>query len=473
AVATPALMSSLGAGVNEVIWVTSAYLLAYAVPLLITGRLGDRYGPRTIYLVGLVIFTASSLACGLTGSIQGLIVARVVQGLGASLMTPQTMAAITRLFPAHQRGQAMALWGAVAGVATLVGPVLGGILIDSLGWEWIFFVNVPVGIVAFVLAARLVPSFETHPHKFDWLGVVLSGAGLFCLVFGIQEGNTYDWGTIKGPISVWGLIIVGIGLLGVFLWWQRVNRSEPLLPLELLADRNFAVANTAIAVVGFTVTAMPFALMIWAQSARGYSPTQAALISAPTALVTMLLAARVGKLVDKTHPRILATFGFLLWGLSLGLLSRMLDLTTPVWAICIPMALLGVANSFVWGPLSTAATGNLPLLKAGAGAGIYNTTRQIGSVIGSAGVATVMEARIAARLPGAGSYAASQAPGAALPEFVRAGLSQAMSDTMLVPALVIGVASLVTLCFELPRHQARFGRHRAGPQRAAVAASSA
>ncbi len=461
-VATPALMSSLGAGVNEVIWVTSAYLLAYAVPLLITGRLGDRFGPRTVYLAGLVLFTASSLACGLTGNIHALIAARVVQGLGAALMTPQTMAVITRLFPPEQRGQAMALWGAVAGVATLVGPILGGLLIDSLGWEWIFFVNVPVGIVAFVLAMRLVPRFDTHPHRFDWLGVVLSGLGLFCLVFGIQEGNTYDWGTIKGPITVWSLIIAGLLILGAFIWWQHVNKAEPLFPLELLADRNFAVANVGIAVVGFTVTSMPFALMIWAQAARGYSPTQAALVSAPTALVTMLLAARVGKIVDRAHPRILATFGLLLWGISLAILSRMLDTTTSIWLICVPMAMLGLANSFVWGPLSTAATANLPPLRAGAGAGVYNTTRQIGSVIGSAVVAMVMEARIAAHLPGAGNFAASAAGAASIPEFVRAGLAQAMADTMLVPAIVIAVASLVTLLFERPRHQIRpTGRHRA------------
>ena len=462
AVATPALMTSLGAGVNQVVWVTSAYLLAYAVPLLITGRLGDRFGPKPVFLLGLTTFTLASLWCGLSGSIEMLIIARVVQGLGASLMTPQTMAAITRLFPASQRGQAMALWGAVAGVATLVGPILGGVLIDSLGWEWIFFVNVPVGVVAFVLAARLVPKFPTHPHRFDWLGVVLSGLGLFCVVFGIQEGNTYDWGTIAGPISVWGLIITGLVIIGVFVWWQKVNRAEPLMPLELLKDRNFAVANTGIAVVGFTVTAMPFALMIWAQAARGYTPTQAALISAPMAVMTMLLAARVGKIVDRTHPRILATFGFALWGISLAILSRMLDTTTSVWLICIPMALLGVANSFVWGPLSTAATGNLPPQKAGAGAGIYNTTRQIGSVIGSAVVATVMESRIAAHLPGGGDFSAAQASGAAIPEFVRVRLAEAMADTMLVPAVVIGAASVLMLAFELPRHQAaRIGRHRA------------
>ncbi|HEX3004053.1 MAG TPA: MFS transporter, partial [Angustibacter sp.] len=209
-VATPAIMQGLHADVNAVVWVTSAYLLAYAVPLLITGRLGDRIGPKHLYLAGLTLFTLASLWCGLTGTIGQLIVARVFQGLGAAMMTPQTMAVITRTFPAHQRGQAMSLWGAVAGVATLVGPILGGVLVDGLGWEWIFFINVPVGVVAFVLAWRLVPTLETHTHRFDLLGVALSAVGMFLIVFGIQEGESYDWGTIAGPISVWSLIAIGV-----------------------------------------------------------------------------------------------------------------------------------------------------------------------------------------------------------------------------------------------------------------------
>ncbi len=163
-VATPTIAQALDADINAVIWVTSAYLLAYAVPLLITGRLGDRFGPKVLYQAGLVVFTLASLWCGLAGSIEVLILARVVQGLGAAMMTPQTMAVITRIFPPQNRGAAMGLWGAVAGVASLVGPIVGGLLVDGLGWEWIFFVNVPVGVVAFVLAQRFVPRFERHGH---------------------------------------------------------------------------------------------------------------------------------------------------------------------------------------------------------------------------------------------------------------------------------------------------------------------
>src|ERR1700755_1169524 len=192
-VATPAIIDDLDASVNNVVWVTSAYLLAYAVPVLITGRLGDRLGPKNLYITGLAVFTLASLWCGLTGSIEMLIIARVVQGLGASMITPQTMAIITRIFPPARRGAAMSLWGATAGVATLVGPILGGVLVDGFGWEWIFFINVPVGALGLVLAYRLVPTLETHTHRFDWLGVALSGVGMFLLVFGIQEGHQKSW----------------------------------------------------------------------------------------------------------------------------------------------------------------------------------------------------------------------------------------------------------------------------------------
>jgi len=201
-VANPAIKAALDPDTNNldnVVWVTSAYLLAYAVPLLITGRLGDRFGPKRIYLIGLVIFTLASLGCGLSGTLELLILARAVQGIGAALMTPQTMAVITRTFPPANRGAAMGLWGATAGVATLVGPLLGGLLVDGFGWEWIFFINIPVGIVAFVLAWILVPNLPTHPHLFDIVGVVLSAVGLFLIVFGLQEGQKYDWGPIWDP----------------------------------------------------------------------------------------------------------------------------------------------------------------------------------------------------------------------------------------------------------------------------------
>lgn len=458
-IANPAILRDLDADITSVLWVTSAYLLAYAVPLLITGRLGDRFGPKNVYMVGLVVFTLASLWCGFAGDITMLIAARAVQGLGAALMTPQTMAVITRIFPPKQRGAAMGLWGAVAGVATLVGPILGGVLVDSLGWEWIFFVNVPVGVVAFVLAWRLVPKLETHSHRFDWLGVVLSAIGMFLLVFGIQEGETYDWGVIVGPITVWGLIITGIVVLVGFVVWQRFNPAEPLLPLGLFRDRTFSLSNAAISLVGFAIVAMPLPLAFYYQVARGLTPTQAALMLVPMALVTGIAAPFIGRLTDKVDPKWIAFTGFTITSLSLVWMAILITPDQELWLLLIPSGFLGLGLSGIWAPLASSATRNLPPAQAGAGSGVYNTTRQIGSVLGSAAIAAVLNARLAAELPGFDTQAAEQASGGSggLPPQVLDGFTAAMAQSMWLPILGFAVGAIVVLFFAKPKFTVDWG----------------
>lgn len=449
-VANPKIMEGLNTDINSVIWVTSAYLLAYAVPLLVTGRLGDKYGPKNLYLVGLTVFTLASLWCGLSGDIGTLILARAVQGLGAAMMTPQTMAVITRIFAPDKRGPAMGLWGATAGVAMLVGPILGGVLVDGLGWEWIFFVNVPVGIIAFVMAWRLVPKLQTHNHKFDVPGILLSSAGLFMLVFGIQEGEKYDWGTIVGPISVWGLIIAGIVVLALFVVWQAVTKGEPLLPLHLFKVRNFSLANVAISAMGFSITAMSLPLFFYYQLVRGMTPTQSALMMIPMALFSGILAPFVGKLVDVVNPRYVAFTGFILMSVSLLWTGALMTPDTPIWLFLLPSGLLGIASSGIWAPLSTTATRNLGPREAGAGAGIYNTTRQIGSVLGSAAIAVLITSRLSAELP-AGSSQGAQGGTGQLPEFLHAGFATAMSQSIILPAVVVLVGAAMAILFAKPR----------------------
>jgi EmrB/QacA subfamily drug resistance transporter len=460
-VATPAILETYaphGASVNDVIWVTSAYLLAYAVPILITGRLGDRFGPKRMYLGGLVVFTLASLWCGLafemSQSIWMLVAARVLQGFGAAAVAPQTMAVITRIFPRESRGSAMSLWGATAGVATLVGPILGGVLVDAAGWEWIFFINIPVGIVGFWLAWRLVPALEVHEHTFDWLGVALSGIALLLLVFGIQEGHALDWSA-----TVIAMIVAGLVVGAVFVWWQSRITREPLMPLSLFRDRNFSLANIAIVTVGFVFASMGFPLMLWAQLVRGDSPTQAGLLLAPMAVVSILLAPIAGRLTDRVHPRILAGIGLTVLALSLVLLALSIGPDTPLWQVLGSLALLGVGSSFVWAPLTTTANRNLPLHQAGAGAGIYNANRQIGSVVGAAAIAVLIDSRLAANGLSAGPSEASA--GGTLPAVVHAPFSSAMSEAMyFLPAvLVLGV--LAVLLFERPQH---FGQAPAADQ---------
>ena len=475
-VAMPDIMASLGADINAVVWVTSAYLLAYVVPLLITGRLGDKYGPKRVYLVGLVVFTLASLWCGLTASVGALIAARVVQGLGAAAMTPQTMAVITRVFPPDRRGPAMGLWGAVAGIATLLGPIIGGLLVDGFGWEWIFFVNVPVGLIGLVLAWRLVPRLQTHPHSFDWLGVVLSACGMFLLVYGIQQAHAVEWGPLIGPITVPFVIGGGLAFLVAFVLWQKHTTAEVLVPLSLFRDRNFSLACVAMTTVGFGVTSMAFPFMLWAQNVLGYTPTQAALLLAPMAVVSTLLAPFVGRMVDTGNPRLLAGIGLAAFSVGLFWLGALLDANSSPWRVVPAIVLLGVANGFMWAPISSTATRNLPLHYAGAGSGVYNTVRQVGAVLGSAAIAVAMEARLEANIgdasgmasggeagvggsggagasggvgAGAGGAGGGVGPdGSGMPEAIASGFADAMGQALWVPAAVVVIGFIAVMFFE-------------------------
>ncbi|MBU8811518.1 MFS transporter [Mycolicibacterium goodii] len=433
-VANPTIMVELGADYDGVIWVTSAYLLAYAVPLLVTGRLGDMYGPKNLYLVGLGVFTAASLWCGLAGSIEMLIAARVVQGVGAALLTPQTLSAITRIFPADRRGVAMSVWGATAGVATLVGPLAGGVLVGGLGWQWIFFVNVPVGIVGLALAVWLVPILPTARHHFDIPGIVLSAVGMFLIVFALQEGQSRDWAP-----WVWGTATLGVGVMAAFFFWQSVNTREPLIPLRIFADRDFTLANIGVAVIGFAVTAMILPLMFYLQTVCGLSPIRSALVTAPTAIASGVLAPFVGRMVDRVHPMPVIGFGFSAMAIGLTWLSIEMAPTTPIWRLLLPQLLMGIGMAFIWSPLAATATRHLPPDLAGAGSGVYNTTRQVGSVLGSAGIAAFMTWRITDEVPGgqdAGPPGEAAGTVAQLPEFLREPFSAAMSQSMLLPGFV-------------------------------------
>lgn len=451
-VATPTIIDDLDASVNQVVWVSSAYMLAYAVPVLITGRLGDRYGSKRLYLAGLAVFTLASLWCGLSGTIEMLIIARVVQGLGASMITPQTMAIITRIFPAAERGKAMAVWGATAGVAMVVGPILGGVLTGWLGWEWIFFVNIPVGVVGFVLAVRRVPSLPTHPHVFDWLGVALSGVGLFLLAFGVQEGHDKDW---AGWIIA--MIVGGLVVLATFIGWQAINKNEPLVPLGLFKDRNFSVSNAAITTMGFIAASFGFPLMLWAQAVRGYSPTQAALLLLPMAIMSILLARRVGELTDRVHPRLVVGFGFAMSLAGMLLMTWQLEPDTSIWWLCVFQGIAGIGNAFIWSPTAATANRNLPMHLAGAGAGVYNATRQVGSVVGSAAIAVLMSARIAHYLPGAEVQGEAGARQIADPH-VADLFSKAMQQSLLLPTLVYALGLVAVLFYEAPKHDGFAGR---------------
>ncbi len=435
AVANPSIMVKLGTSYDTVIWVTSAYLLAYAVPLLVSGRLGDRFGPKNLYMIGLAIFTGASLWCGLSGTIGMLITARVAQGIGAALMSPQTLSLITRIFPVERRGVAMSLWGATAGVATLVGPLAGGVLVDSMGWAWIFFVNVPIGIIGLGLAFWLIPDLTISKHRFDLIGVALSGVGMFLVVFSLQEGQSHHWAP-----WIWAVLVAGVGFMTAFIYWQSISKIEPLIPLDIFRVRDFSLCNVAAVVIAFAATGMILPLMFYAQAVCGLSPTRSALLTAPMAITSGVLAPFAGKLVDRAHPRPVVGFGFSALAIGLTWLSIVMTASTPIWELVLPFFVLGAAMAFIWAPITATATRNLPQRFAGASSGVFNATRQVGAVLGSAGMAAFMTSRITAALgpmPDGGS-APPGGPGGNLemPPFVRVPFADAMSQSMLLPAFV-------------------------------------
>lgn len=433
AIANPTIMATLRIGYDTVVWVTSAYLLGYAVVLLVAGRLGDRFGPKNLYLFGLIVFTASSVWCGLAGSAAMLIAARVVQGVGAGLLTPQTLSTITRIFPSERRGVAVSLWGATAGVASLVGPLAGGVLVDGLGWQWIFFVNVPIGVIGLALAYWLIPVLPTQLHRFDLLGVALSGIGIFLIVFGLQQGQAAHW-----QPWIWALIVAGVGFMTAFAFWQALNAHEPLIPLIIFGDRDFSLCNVGVAIISFTATAMMLPLTFYAQTVCGLSPTRSALLIAPMAIANGVFAPFVGKIVDKYHPQPVLGFGFSVLAIALTWLTFEMSPTTPIWRLVLPFFAMGVGMAFVWSPLTATATRNLPPYLAGAGSAVYNSVRQLGAVLGSAGMAAFMTWRITAEMPRqpSGDAAGEDTLALQLPGFLREPFAAAMSQSVLLPAFI-------------------------------------
>ena len=384
-VAVPSLMTGLPATLTEAFWVNSVYLLTFAVPLLLTGRLGDRFGPRRVYLAGLVVFTAASLGCGLADGPGGLIAARAVQGLGAAAMTPQSMAFISHLFPAN-RGAAMGVWGSVAGFATVSGPVLGGLLTQTLGWEWIFHVNVPVGLVAVGLVLAFVPDWQPrHSHHFDVPGIVLSSLGLFAVVLGIQNGDRFDRATLSAVLGT------GVVLVVAFLVWQHRNTREPLLPLRLFRSRAFSFGSLTGVLVGFSMAAMFIPLILYLQTTLDMSPLQAGLFMGPMSVVSAVLAPFAGRLSDRVDGRRIVIGGVVTYAVGIGSVAVLTQPGLDAWALVPGLLLCGVGIGTIFSPLSSTTIAGLEPRLIGAGTGIYTMSRQVGSVLGSAGAGLLMQ----------------------------------------------------------------------------------
>jgi EmrB/QacA subfamily drug resistance transporter len=411
-IAIPQMSEHLDASLSEILWIINAYILTYAVLLITAGRLGDLYGPKQLFLVGLVIFTAASAACGFAQSPTQMIIFRVIQGVGGALLTPQTLSVLTVIFPPDKRGAAFGIWGAVAGVATLAGPVLGGWLVTDFGWRWIFFVNVPVGLVTLVLAGIVMPNLRPQRrHRLDWTGTVLVTAGLFLVTFGLIEGQSHDWGQVWGPITIVEIISAGVVILAVFAAHQWTHQNgEPLVPFQIFRDRNFSVMNFVAASIAFGMLGLFLPLTIYLQSVLGLSALQAGLTTAPMSLISMLIAPMAGRTADRIGGKWILFVGLSLFSIGMGVLIASSHVGSSRLHLLPGLLVAGVGLGLTFAPLQTVAMRNVEPRMAGAASGMINTTRQLGGVIGAAAVGALLQAQISSHLRTAAVANAGQLP---------------------------------------------------------------
>ena len=438
-IAIPSMVDGLKASLDQILWVLNAYTLTYAVLLITAGRLGDRFGQRTLFAVGLAVFTAASALCGFAQDPNQLIFARVLQGLGGALLTPQTLAILTSIFPPERRGAAFGIWGGIAGLATIAGPVVGGLIVTYLNWRWVFYVNVPVGVTAFVLTFLIVPDLRPgRVSGVEPVGVLLTSAGLFAITFALIEGQRFDWGTVTTvagvPITIAALLIAGVVLLIAFFVWDSF-RPSPLVPLRLFRDRNFSLMNWVAATVAFGMIGLFLPLTIYLQSALGFSALKAGLTLMPMSLVSMPVAPLAGRLADRIGGKYVLMVGVGLFAIGMGWLDWRASIDST-WVTFLPGLLVaGFGIGCTFAPMTTVAMRNIRPQLAGAASGVLNTTRQVGGAIGSAVVGAVLQNRLAVSLHDqAVSYSAqlpSQVPQTVRQKFVD-GFSNAVKSGLAV-----------------------------------------
>jgi EmrB/QacA subfamily drug resistance transporter len=399
-VAIPDMLDNLNGTFDQVLWVLNAYTLVFAALVLLSGRLGDVLGSHNMLITGLVLFTVASALCGLAQNTGQLIAFRALQGLGAACLMPQTLTLLTAVFPSERRGTAFGVWSAIGGVAPVVGPIAGGALVTGLSWRWIFLINVPIGVLAVVMAIGLVPNVTQRRRKsLGLLGAVLSTLGLLLVTYGLIEGQRYDWGTITSFISIPLVIGVGLVLIVLFLLDQgRRQGSQPLLPFALFRVRDFPTMMFVTAAVLFSVAALLLPLTVYLQSVLGLSALGAGLVLAPPSVVQLLLAPIAGKQTDRIGGKYILLAGLLLFGLGFGLVALMVSPGSH-WPVLMPgLVVAGVGMGSVFAAMNAMAMKNVPLKLAGAASGVVSTARQLGMVLGAAAVGALLQNRLAADL---------------------------------------------------------------------------
>jgi len=438
-IAVPEMTVTLGATLDQILWIVNAYTLTYATLLITGGRLGDLLGQKRLFLAGLTIFTAASALCGLAQTPGHLIATRVLLGVGGALLTPQTLAIITVTFPAKRRGTAFGIWGAVAGLATITGPMFGGWLVTALSWRWIFYVNLPIGLATLALGWLFLPDLRLNKrHRLDPVGTVLASGGLFLVCFGLIEGPSHAWGQVWGVITIPVLIAAGVALLAIFVLQQR-GHTEPLVPPKIFADRNFAVMSGVIAAISFGMLGLFLPLVIFLQSVLSLNAWQAGLILAPMSLASVASAPFAGRLADRYGGKDTLITGLILWAGGVFLVLWATRLYYDKGELITGLVIAGFGLGMTFAPLQSIAMHNVEPQVAGAAAGVMNTMRQLGAVLGSAAVGAVLQVQIVNRL---GSSARQNVD--ALPQSMRARFLEGFEKAATAKGLEVGAGQTGT-----------------------------
>jgi EmrB/QacA subfamily drug resistance transporter len=432
-IAVPAMLNGLHASLDQILWVLNGFLLAYAVLLITAGRLGDLWGPRPLFMVGLAIFTLASAACGAAQNADQMIAARVAQGVGGALLTPQTLTIITFIFPPERRGAAMGVWGSVVGLATVAGPTVGGFLVKYVDWRWIFYVNLPIGAVALIGTFLLVPDLRPgHRHRLDLVGVLLASIGLFLIVFGLVEGQRYDWGGFWGPLTIPEVLVAGTVVLIGFVLWELVP-AEPLLPLSLFRNRNYSLMNWIQSNISFGMLGFFLPMVIVLQSVLGMDALKAGLTLAPLSVAAMFTAPFAGRMADRFGGKYILMVGLSLFALGMGVMISVISASATQVSFLLPTIIAGAGLGLCLAPLVAEAMREIRPQQAGAASGMLNTTRQVGGLIGTAVVGAVLQNRLATTLHDQAVDRATSLPAAVQGPFVDAFSHVARSGFQVAP----------------------------------------
>ena len=418
--ALPSIRAELGGGLEALEWTVNAYTLTFAVLLLTGAALGDRFGRRRMFVIGLALFTLASAAAALAPTTGALIAARALQGAGAAIVTPLTLTLLSTAFPPEKRGLALGAWSGISGLAVALGPLVGGAVVEGISWHWIFWLNVPIGIVLAPLAHRRLAESYGPGGRLDLGGLALAGLGMLGVVYGIVRGAELGWtsGTVLGSIGA------GVILLAGFVAWE-LRTPAPMLPMRFFRSRAFAASNGVSFAMYFGVFGSIFLLAQFFQVTQGMSPLEAGLHTLPWTAMPIFVAPVAGLLSDRIGSRPLMATGLALQALAVGWLASVSTPTVAYSALVLPFILAGTGMALVFAPTANAVLNAVRPQEAGQASGATNAIREIGGTLGVAVLASVFAAN--------GSYASPQA------------FTDGMTSAAWVGAAVLGAGALIAL----------------------------